>query len=59
MEIEPKPVITPVNDASLTVEPIPGRKMTPACQCQSVGERICKGPLPRVTSESTGWPGFR
>lgn len=55
MEIEPKPVITPVSDASLMLEPVLGRETAPACQCQPNGRGFLKGPLLKGTS----WPGLR
>jgi hypothetical protein len=40
MEIEPKPVITPMSDANLTLEPALGREMVPACQYQLTGKKF-------------------
>lgn len=52
MEIEPKPVITPVSNASFTLEPVLGREMAP--HVSPSGRGFLKGPLPK----SLSWCGL-
>ena len=54
MEIEPKPVITLVSDASLTLETVLGREMVPACRCQPFREKILQVALSQ--EHKLAWP---